>query len=50
MQDINTSLYVVTVDRLNRARRRLGQRVPRYTKFLQVGPGPQAEAPQSPSS
>ena len=36
MQDINTSLYFITVDRQNRALRRLGQRVPRYSKVLQV--------------
>lgn len=36
VQDINTSLYFITVDRKNRALRRLGQRVPRYSKVLQV--------------
>ena len=35
-QDINTSLYFITVDRKNRSMRRLGQRVPRYSKVLQV--------------
>ena len=49
VQDINTSLYFITVDRKNRAMRRLGQRVPRYSKVLQVRmysttliPGPSA--------
>jgi hypothetical protein len=36
VQDINTSLYFITVDRKNRSMRRLGQRVPRYSKVLQV--------------
>ncbi len=37
MQDINVSLFLVTVDRQNRDSRRRGERIPRYQKFLQVG-------------
>ena len=36
LQDINVSLFLVTVDRQNRDSRRRGERIPRYQKFLQV--------------
>lgn len=36
LEDINTSLFLVTVNRKLRERRRLGQRQPRYLKFFQV--------------
>ena len=36
LEDINTSLFLVTVNRKMRERRRLGQRQPRYLKFFQV--------------
>jgi hypothetical protein len=36
LEDINTSLYFVAVTRDGRERRRLGERQPRYLKFLQV--------------
>lgn len=37
LEDINTSLYFVAVTRDGRERRVLGERQPRYLKFLQVG-------------
>jgi piezo-type mechanosensitive ion channel component 1/2 len=36
LEDINMSLYFVTCNRKYRLERRLGQRIPRYAKFLQV--------------
>lgn len=36
MQDINMSLYFVTVSQQSRDQRSLGQRVPRYQKLVQV--------------
>ena len=36
LQDINMSLYFVTVSQKSRDRRSLGQRVPRYQKLVQV--------------
>lgn len=35
-QDINMSLYFVTVNQKSRSQRSLGQRVPRYQKLVQV--------------
>lgn len=35
LEDINVSLFLVTVDRQNRDSRRRGERIPRYQKFLQ---------------
>lgn len=35
-QDINMSLYFVTVSQKSRSQRSLGQRVPRYQKLVQV--------------
>ncbi|KAK9858804.1 hypothetical protein WJX84_000839, partial [Apatococcus fuscideae] len=37
LEDINISLYTVAYDRMTRARKRLGQRQPRYSKLLQGG-------------
>ena len=37
LEDINISLFFVTVSRRNKKRHRLGQRQPRYMKFFQVG-------------
>ena len=37
LQDINMSLYFVTVSQKSRDLRSLGQRVPRYQKLVQVG-------------
>ena len=39
LEDIRTSLYFVAVTRVGRERRRLGERQPRYLKFLQVTGG-----------
>jgi hypothetical protein len=36
LQDINMSLYFVTVSQKSRDQRSLGQRVPRYQKLVQV--------------
>ena len=36
LEDIHTSLFIVTVNRKMRERRSLGERQPRYAKFFQV--------------